>query len=178
MIILIGEGGGGKTTILNELAERGFEKAVNYTTRPKRNEEKEVAEYEFITKEKFDEMWEEGKLIQRAEFNNEYYGVSINSLKDNVACISIVESIKDIRERIKELEIKNVNLVTFYIYLNEEERRKRMIERGDSKEDIEKRLSKDREVFLNAKEVVDYTMENNDSKITVEEIINILKTAR
>lgn len=67
MIILIGESGSGKTTILNELEKRGFKKAINYTTRAKRNEQ-ELSEYKFITKEEFEEMWREGKLLQRAEF--------------------------------------------------------------------------------------------------------------
>ena len=36
----------GKTTILNELEKRGMKKAINYTTRPRRESEKESAEYE------------------------------------------------------------------------------------------------------------------------------------
>ena len=55
MIILIGESGSGKTTILNELEKRGFRKAINHTTRPKRNEN-ETTEYKFITKEEFEKM--------------------------------------------------------------------------------------------------------------------------
>ena len=39
MIILIGEGGSGKTTILNELVKRGYTKAINYTTRKIREDE-------------------------------------------------------------------------------------------------------------------------------------------
>ena len=67
MIILIGESGSGKTTILNELEKKGYKKAVNHTTRPKREGE-DSSEYKFVTKDEFEKMWNDGKLLQRAEF--------------------------------------------------------------------------------------------------------------
>ena len=72
MIILIWESGSGKTTILNELEKNGFKKAINHTTRPKRKTDDELNEYKFLSKDEFNKMWEEGKLLQRAEFNNEF----------------------------------------------------------------------------------------------------------
>ena len=171
MIILIGEGGGGKTAILNELEKRGFEKAINYTTRHIRETEKENSEYKFVNKEEFNKMWKQGKLLQRAEFANEYYGISINSLKENIACISIVDSIKDIKTRANELGINNVNIITFYIYVKEQERINRMRKRGDTEENIQKRILKDLKKFKNAKSVSDYIVENNNLEKTVEKII-------
>jgi guanylate kinase len=171
MVVLIGEGGGGKTAILNELEKRGFKKATNFTTRKRRKEEENIAEYIFLSKEEFNQMWDEGKLVQRAEFCGEYYGITSDSLKDNIACISIVNSIKDIKNRILELNIKDVNVISFYIYVDEQERRKRMKKRGDSEEEIEKRIEKDRQIFQHAREIVDYTIVNEDLNNTVNEII-------
>lgn len=171
MIILIGEGGGGKTAILRELEKRGFEKAINHTTRPVRQDENRFSEYKFLTKEEFNKMWNEGKLLQRAEFGGEYYGISIESLKENVACIAIVQSIKAIKDRAKELGIEDVNIVSFYVYVSEEERRRRMRHRGDSEEYIEKRLVKDREIFNDASKVASYVIINDDLNRAVEEII-------
>ena len=48
MLLLIGESGSGKTTILNELIKKGFKQATNHTNRPKR--EGELYEYQFVTK--------------------------------------------------------------------------------------------------------------------------------
>ena len=45
MIVLIGESGSGKTTILNELVKRGYRKAINHTTRAIREDEEENPEY-------------------------------------------------------------------------------------------------------------------------------------
>lgn len=178
MIILIGESGSGKTTILNELEKRGFGKAVNHTTRAKREEEKESTEYKFVTKDEFNDMWDEGKLLQRAEFNNEYYGISSDSLKEDVACIQIVDSIKDVKSKAFELGFDEKNITCFYIYVPAEERTKRMLARGDSLEAIQKRLEIDSEKFKNAKEVVDYIVENNVVQEAVDKIIELDKKHR
>ena len=171
MIILIGESGSGKTTILNELEKRGFKKAINHTTRQKRKTDDELNEYKFLSKEEFNEMWKEGKLLQRAEFNNEFYGISTDSLKHDIACISITDSVKDIKRRVEELKIENVDIKTFYIYVPEEERINRMIKRGDSIEIIEKRLEIDKEKFKQASQVADYTIENVNLEMAVNDII-------
>ena len=161
----------GKTTILNELEKRGMKKAINYTTRPRRESEKESAEYEFITKPQFEEMWEQGKLLQRAEFNGEYYGISIDSLDNNVACIQIVDTVKDVKNRAKELG-KNPQILTFYIAVDEQERMRRMKNRGDSISSIQKRIEIDKEKFQHVKEVADYIIPNKNVAEAVEDILS------
>lgn len=178
MIILIGESGSGKTTILNELEKRGFKKAINHTTRPRREDEKETAEYEFVTKDQFNDMWDAGKLLQRAEFNNEYYGISSDSLREDVACIQIVDSIADVKSKAFDLGFDEKNITCFYIYVPAEERTKRMLARGDSIEAIQKRLEIDNEKFKNAKEVVDYIVENKTVQESVDQIIALDKKHR
>ena len=174
MIILIGESGSGKTTILNKLVEKGYEKAINHTTRTPRENEIENGEYKFISKEEFNDMWDKGELLQRAEFNNEYYGISTSSLKDNVVCISIVNSVKDIKERAEELKLKDVAIKTIYVYVDERERINRMKARGDSDESIQTRIKIDREKFKEAQAVADYVVENKDIDETVNKIIELV----
>jgi len=174
MIILIGESGSGKTTILNELEKRGFKKAINHTTRPRRNEN-ETTEYKFISKDEFEQMWNEGKLLQRAEFGGEFYGIGADSLKEDVACIQIVDSIADVKKRAEELGKGNMEIKSFYIHVPPEERTKRMLARGDSLDSIQKRLEIDSMKFKKARDVVDYTVENNVLEHAVDEIIKLAR---
>jgi len=173
MIVLIGESGAGKDSILNELEKIGYKRAINYTTRAKRNNDADQKNLVFITKQEFEKMWNNNKLANRAEFNNEFYGIASESLKEDGVAIAITQSIKDIKEKIREQNL-DVNLKCFYIFVSEEERIKRMKNRGDSEENIEKRIEIDREKFKNAKEVVDYTIENIDLKEAVNNIRKLL----
>lgn len=175
MIILIGESGSGKTTILNKLVELGYEKAINHTTRKPRESEETTDEYKFLSKEEFNKMWDDGKLLQRAEFNGEYYGISTSSLKENGVCISIVNSVADIKKRAKELNMEDVKIITIYVYVNEQERIKRMKDRGDSIDSIQTRIKIDREKFARAKKVADFIVENIDIDEAVKEITEIAK---
>ena len=178
MIILIGESGSGKTTILNELIKRGYKKAINHTTRGIREDEEENPEYIFVNKDEFNNMWDEGKLLQRAEFDNEYYGMSIDSLKEDVVCIQIVDSIKDVKSRAFDLGFDEKNITCFYISVPAEERTKRMLARGDSIESIQKRMEIDSEKFKKAKDVVDYVVENKVIEDTIDEVIRLDKEHR
>lgn len=175
MIILIGESGSGKTTILNELVKKGYKKAVNHTTRPIREDEVENPEYIFVNKDEFNTMWDEGKLLQRAEFDGEYYGIGADSLQDDVVCIQIVDSIKDVKNRAFDLGFDENKITSFYISVPAEERTKRMLARGDSIESIQRRMEIDSEKFKCAKEVVDYVVENKVLADAVEEIIRLDK---
>ena len=174
MVILIGESGSGKSTILEELCKRGFKKAKNYTTRQKRVGEENGQDMFFITKEEFETMWKNGELLQRAEFNHEFYGISTDSLKENVACISIVKSVKDIKARAIELGKQDIPFLVCYIYVPEEERIQRMQKRGDSKESIQTRIEIDREKFQNVREVCDVVIENKNLEEAVEKILELV----
>lgn len=175
MIILIGEGASGKTTILNELEKKGYKKAINYTTRVPREEENLLNEYRFIKKEEFETLWNEGKLLQKNEFNEEWYGIDLSSIEKESAFISIKDSIQDIKDKLKVIGKLDLNPICFYIHVSPEERTKRMLKRGDSLDYIQKRVAIDKEIFKQVDLVADYIVENIELEKTVEKIINLYK---
>ena len=107
--------------------------------------------------------------------NGEYYGISADSLREDVACIQIVDSIADVKKRAKELGKESMKIVSFYIHVPPEERTKRMLARGDSLDSIQKRLEIDNVIFKNAKDVTDYVVENDVLEKAVDEIISLAK---
>ena len=48
-----------------------------------------------------------------------------------------------------------------------------MLKRGDSIEGIQKRIAIDKEKFAKVKEVVDYTIENNEIEEAINQIIEL-----
>lgn len=89
MIILIGKSGSGKSTIQNELLKRGYNVSINYTTRNKRKNEVDGIDYHFITKEEFEKLWKEDKIIERSMFNNNFYGIGIEEICKRRYCMHI-----------------------------------------------------------------------------------------
>lgn len=173
MIILIGEGASGKTTILNELEKKGYQKAISYTTRKPRIEEEKLGEFKFISKEEFRILWEQNKLLQRAEFNDEYYGTDLESVEKDCVFISIVNAVKDIKERLEELNITDMKPVCFYISATPEERTKRLLKRGETIGYIQTRIAIDREKFEKVNEVADFVIENTNVDAAVNKIIEL-----
>jgi guanylate kinase len=76
LLVLSSPSGAGKTTIARLLAERdpGLELSVSVTTRPKREGEVEGRDYVFIDPRRFDEMVEQGALLEHARVFGNCYG--------------------------------------------------------------------------------------------------------
>jgi guanylate kinase len=76
MLVLSSPSGAGKTTIARRLLEleTGIEPSISYTTRHKRNGEKEGRDYHFVDREAFARMRDEGAFLEWAEVFDHYYG--------------------------------------------------------------------------------------------------------
>lgn len=143
MIVLAGASASGKTEVAKLLAKKyGITKIITTTTRAMRTGEVDGRDYFFITKEQFEEMIHEGRFIEYTYYNDNLYG----STKDQIAdskCIVIDPA--GLRNYIKlKGEYK---IITFFLEADEETRRQRMIERGDSPEKIKSRILHDRKAF-------------------------------
>ena len=56
MVILLGGGGAGKTTIQNELVKRGYKRGILHTTRSKRASEINGRDYIFVNNSQFNNL--------------------------------------------------------------------------------------------------------------------------
>ena len=179
-IIISGPSGSGKGTIVNKLVENGNSiVSVSATTRSPRDGEVDGKHYFFTTKEDFEQMIKDNKLLEYAEFCGNYYGTP----KDFVQ--QTTESGKNIILEIEvegALQIKAIYPEAIFIFVippNLVELKQRLINRNtETMEAIEKRLVRAKEELLYFKEY-DYVVVNrslDDAVKTIENIIDAEST--
>lgn len=76
LIVVSAPSGGGKGTILKELFARdeNLRLSVSATTRAPRPGEEHGKQYYFISREEFEQLIREGKMLEHAEYIGNYYG--------------------------------------------------------------------------------------------------------
>ena len=97
LVILSGVAGAGKDTVKKELMKRmkDVDTLPSYTSRPKREGDVEGGTYNFVSKEQFEEMIENGDFYEYDVHHDNYYGTSKKLLNDKIKEGKII--VKDIK---------------------------------------------------------------------------------
>ncbi|HYR49087.1 MAG TPA: guanylate kinase [Candidatus Eisenbacteria bacterium] len=76
MIVISGPSGVGKDTLIKRLLEldRNLRYSVSCTTRPPRPGEVDGVDYTFVSRERFQQLIDEGAFLEYAEYNGNLYG--------------------------------------------------------------------------------------------------------
>ena len=77
IVTVTGPSGSGKTVMSHLLAEKGMRPLISTTTRAPRAGEVDGRDYHFMTKDRFNQLLDEGFFIENVEYNNTFYGVSV-----------------------------------------------------------------------------------------------------
>lgn len=176
IFIISGPSGVGKGTSLSLLLREHPEivLSTSLTTRNPRKGEKEGVDYFFTTKEHFEEMIKEGKLLEWAEFAGNYYGTCIDVVnniisqgKDIILEIDVQGALQ-VKEKIKDITLIFIMPPSF------DELESRLYNRNtDTKENIEKRLAIFRDEIEKKKDF-DYEIVNKDLDETVKKLEEII----
>lgn len=159
MIVIVGPSASGKTFAASSLKKLfGIVKAVTHTTRSPRKGEVKGVDYYFVTKEEFEFLDKKGNFIETTEYSGNLYGCSKSEISDNKVVILDPSGLRAFHK------LNNPSIVFFLLKASKETRRKRMLERGDESEAIEKRLINDDESFEPSK------LEGIDFEIATDEI--------
>lgn len=78
IIIIVAPSGSGKSTLIQKVKEdfKNLEWSVSFTTRPQRDGEVDGIAYNFIKKDDFETLRDEGEFLEWAVVHQNYYGTS------------------------------------------------------------------------------------------------------
>lgn len=164
----VGKTCSGKSTAFHHLLNLGYATTESYTTRPKRPDETDGEEYQFITKEEFNELQHMSLIVAPRVYNDWYYGMNLLSINPNMNQIVIVDpkGYRDLKNDIGE-----ENVVGIYFDAPKDVRFYRGANRKDSLEELNRRMAADEEDFKGIELEVDYVI----SSLYKEDVIKSVR---
>ncbi|MBR5932261.1 MAG: guanylate kinase [Lachnospiraceae bacterium] len=180
LVVVSGLSGAGKGTICKRLLEKypDYVLSVSATSRKPRKGEENGREYFFITKEEFEEMIRDGKLLEYARYVENYYGTprewveqQLESGKNIILEIELQGAFQ-VREKIPDA------VLIFILPPDMDELKRRLINRGtETMEEIEKRLERAVEEMAFIPEY-DYVIVNDEVEKSVDMLHNIVRSEK
>jgi guanylate kinase len=178
LIVLSGPSGVGKGTVRKAIfsqPDTEFEYSISMTTRKPREGEVNGVDYFFKSREEFEDLIEQDRLLEYAEFVGNYYGTPVDYVRETL------DSGKDV---FLEIEVKGARQVRdkfpegLFIFLmppSLHELKNRIVTRGtETDELISNRLLSAREE-IEMMDLYDYIVENDQVDLASERIISIVK---
>lgn len=180
MIVITGPSASGKTATCLYLQEHfGIKKVITHTTREMRKGEKNDVDYHFVSKEKFQEMIDNDEFIEHVSFNGNCYGTSRKEVGID-KCMAL-----EINGAMTYKSFNDPKIVLFYMNLDEETCKERMLARGDDPIKVASRIENDKGAFHltpEQKNMIDVNVNTKKynlkevSKFIYEKYIEILKS--
>lgn len=176
LLVLSGPAGVGKGTVCSALRQQDtdIEYSVSATTRAPRQGEVDGVNYFFKTKEEFEEMIAENRLLEWAEYVGNYYGTPIdyvketlNKGKDIILEIEVQGALK-VKERFPE------GVFIFLIPPSLSELRNRIVGRGTETEEIINERMSVAKAEIDMMKTYDYVVENDKVELAVDRIKSIV----
>ncbi|MBK3332183.1 guanylate kinase [Persephonella atlantica] len=142
LFILSSPAGGGKTTIANLLIKEipNLKRVITCTTRKPRTGEKDGVDYYFLTEDEFKKRIEEGKFLEYAVVHGNYYGTPKEEVEKELSKGFDLLLVIDVQGMLQIKSKKSDVVSIFLLPPSLDELIKRMENRGDSPEEIKKRI--------------------------------------
>lgn len=176
MIIIMGRAGTGKTSLVNELVKRGYEKIKTCTTRPIRDGEEDGVDYFFLTDDQFRKYAQNNYFAEIKKYyttEGEWlYGtpkVELLSSDEKSVIILTPDGVRAVKPL---LDSRGIQYTVVLIGAKASVIKRRMIQRGDDMDEIIRRIRADDEDFEDCEEFVNFTLSNAGS---IQDLANELE---
>lgn len=149
LLVLAGPAGSGKTTLCERMVAEmpGFSRVITTTTREPRPGEVDGVDYHFFSADEFDQRLAEDAFLEWAWVHRKNrYGTLASSVFGPLArgaslIVNVdVQGVRNYRRAAQSKPLLARHLGTVYVDVDEPELRRRLGARGDSAEEIERRM--------------------------------------
>lgn len=173
LIVLSGPSGVGKGTVRKEIfsqPDTSFEYSISMTTRAPREGEVDGVDYFFKTREEFEKLIEQGKLLEYAEFVGNYYGTPVDYVKETLekgkdVFLEIeVQGARQVREKFPD------GLFIFLVPPSLSELKNRIVTRGTEPDEIINNRMTVAKEEIEMMSLYDYVVENDRIELACERI--------
>jgi guanylate kinase len=164
LIVLSGPSGVGKGTVRQALFSQNdtnFEYSISVTTRKPRQGEQNGVDYFFKTREEFEEMIANGKLLEWAEYVGNYYGTPVDYVERTL------QEGKDVFLEIEvqgALQVRHAFPEGLFIFLappSLSELKNRIVTRGTETNALIENRMKTAKIEIEMMDAYDYVVEND-----------------
>ena len=176
LVVVSGFSGAGKGTLMKELLKQydNYALSVSATTRQPREGEKDGEDYFFVNREYFQQMIEEGRLVEYAQYVNHYYGTPRDYVEKKMAEGNDVILEIEIQGALKVKKRFPDALLIFVTPPSAGELRRRLVGRGtETIEVINARLRRAAEE-ASGMEAYDYLLINDEIDACVEQMHQLI----
>ncbi|MGV3464381.1 MAG: guanylate kinase [Heyndrickxia sp.] len=178
LIVLSGPSGVGKGTVRKAIFSQGntqFEYSISMTTRKPREGEVNGVDYFFKSREEFEGLIAQDKLLEYAEYVGNYYGTPVDYVKETLEAgkdvfLEIeVQGAKQVREKFPD------GLFIFLAPPSLNELQSRIVTRGTETDDLIQNRMKEARKEIELMSLYDYVVENDQVEAACNRIKAIVQ---
>ncbi len=181
MLIISGPSGSGKSSLMSEMFKsmEDIYFSISTTTRAKREGEIEGVDYNYISKEEFENDIEGSLFLEWAKVHDNYYGTSLKPILEALHNGKLVVFDIDVQgHKIAREKFGDAITSVFITTPSQDELKSRLLSRGtDSLDVIEKRINNAVSEMKRVQEY-DYILINDDFEKTLHKLAAIALSSR
>jgi guanylate kinase len=180
LLVISAPSGGGKSVVLQRLlaSDPGLQYSVSVTSRPPRGDEAEGKDYSFVSRERFEEMAQDGVFYEWAEVHGNLYGTRKDVIQQALAAGKDVALDIDVQGGMDVKWQSPDSALVFLMPPSFEKLEARLRSRAtDNEEAIQRRLANARHEMQFWRQY-DYVVINDDLGQAVADVAEILRAER